>query len=315
MIDRIIKNFSPFWKNQAMKFRDLILSKFYRYLVNNKLLFILMYKGLLIDLELTNSCNASCIMCPRHVIKSEGFLKEEIFKKIIRKVKKDKIKELYFCGLGEPLLHPKIADFIGYCIKNKINTSLNTNGYLFNPEMQDKLIKKGLKKVIFSIPSINKEIFERIHKGLSYDIVMNHLKEAIKRKEIDVSLNIVISQLNRNNIKELIEFCNDYHLSYTWFRINNRGIQDFNYDLILKKKYRSKDFTLKFGEICSISSLITFIGYNGGVYLCSNDVKRKNKLCNYTDYPINKIIYLKKMYFERQAKLCNSCTVSTYMQN
>lgn len=312
---RIIEKLSPYWKNIAIYIRNVILAKFYKVFLRNEFLFKLIYRGFIIDLELTNVCNAKCIMCPRELMSKFGYIDEDLFKNVIKKVKNDSIRYVFLCGLGEPLLHPKIIDFIDYCTKEKVNIALNTNGILFDKKIQADVIQAGLKHVIFSIPSINPTIFKKLHRGIDYDIVMKNLNDAISNPRLEVSINVMISKINLPHIKELVEYLDENQVKFHSFRVNNRAIQGFNEDLIIPKKYKSSNYSLKLGNLCPLSSLITFIGYDGAVYPCANDVLRENKICNYLNHPINQVIYFKNKYFLKKEKLCNNCTIHTYLVN
>ncbi len=292
---KLICQVPPLLKNNVMKL-------FYHLPLWLKIKF---QRGLIsIDLEITNACNANCLMCPRHKIKQIGFIKEKLFKKIVLKITKEKMKTVFFSGLGEPLLHPKLVKFIDFSIKNDIYPILFTNGFLLNKNMQDKLIKKGLKDFRISIPSINKDVFEKINREISFATVIKNLKDLIKHKNIDITINIVVSKLNEDYIEQIIDFCRKNNIKWDFFSITNRGIPDFNKNLTSYNSYETQNF-IKIENICPISSTITFIGYDGGVYLCCNDIKREHKICDYLNYPLLKILELKKKYFRLPIELCN----------
>jgi MoaA/NifB/PqqE/SkfB family radical SAM enzyme len=62
-----------------------------------------------IDLELTNACNMTCPHCHRSVMqRSEGFMSERLFCKLIDEVARYRHCNLCMVGLGEPGLHPKL---------------------------------------------------------------------------------------------------------------------------------------------------------------------------------------------------------------
>jgi len=59
------------------------------------------YNVSILQLELTNKCNANCIFCKRD--SKQGFMDIELFKKLILEFPEAKTVMPWFCG--EPLLH------------------------------------------------------------------------------------------------------------------------------------------------------------------------------------------------------------------
>ena len=70
-----------------------------------------MYKK--VYLEITNNCNLNCRFCIKNS-RPTKFMELNEFKIILDKLK-EHTKYLYFHLLGEPILHPKINEFIEYC--------------------------------------------------------------------------------------------------------------------------------------------------------------------------------------------------------
>ncbi|MBQ2873148.1 MAG: radical SAM protein [Bacilli bacterium] len=83
-----------------------------------------------IYLEITNACNLNCPFCIKNKRKVE-YLTFDNYKLIIDKIK-NHTKEIYFHILGEPLLHPKIINFIEYANEEGLLVNVTTNGYLIN---------------------------------------------------------------------------------------------------------------------------------------------------------------------------------------
>ncbi|MFQ5646109.1 MAG: radical SAM protein, partial [bacterium] len=62
----------------------------------------------LLSIELTNHCNASCIMCPRkEMTRKKGHMEFSLFKKIINDCRSQPLKKINLFWFGESLLYPK----------------------------------------------------------------------------------------------------------------------------------------------------------------------------------------------------------------
>ena len=65
----------------------------------------------LIDVELTNRCNALCSFCPRDVTPEQGFMSFETFSKVIERANElDIVPRITLTGQGESTLHPQLLE-------------------------------------------------------------------------------------------------------------------------------------------------------------------------------------------------------------
>ncbi|MEL0114280.1 MAG: radical SAM protein, partial [Rickettsiales bacterium] len=111
----------------------------------------------LIDLEVTNTCNFRCLMCPtgnysQH--RKAGFMAEETYYKLVEECRPHGTA-LRYIGWGEPLTHPHIVDFIRAASDANLLTHLNTNGSKMTEEMARALIDAGLKSIKFSFQGVD----------------------------------------------------------------------------------------------------------------------------------------------------------------
>ena len=106
-----------------------------------------------IYVEITNTCNLNCSFCSK-VEKPKRIMTKEEFSHILSEIKPF-TDNIYLHVKGEPLLHPKLIDFLNIAEKNDIKINIATNGILF-PRKVDELIKcNSLQKINFSLHSEN----------------------------------------------------------------------------------------------------------------------------------------------------------------
>ena len=190
-----------------------------------------MYKKVYI--EITNNCNLSCDFCIKNTRKNK-FMNINDFEIILNKLK-EHTNYLYFHVLGEPLMHPKINEFINLAKENNFNVNITTNGYLIKRISNNKNIrqinislhsfnekyKKTLEdyfKDIFEVTDILKEYTyinyriwinstykERILKILEekYNIKINEHTKLDKNTYIDFDKNFLWPDLNNNYYNEV----------------------------------------------------------------------------------------------------------------
>lgn len=119
------------------------------------------------------ACNFRCNYCvfstkiaDRGFVSSETFLDFDLYKKCVDDMTHfpDKLKVLRFVGMGEPLLHKRIADMVEYTAKSGITDRVEilSNASLLTREMSDNLLKAGLARLIISIQGTNAEKYKLV---------------------------------------------------------------------------------------------------------------------------------------------------------
>ena len=102
-----------------------------------------------IYLEISNLCNLSCAFCPG-TKRQKKLLNEEEFSALLPKIR-PYTDFLYFHLMGEPLLHPKLEQFLALAGEAGFKVILTTNGTLL-PKQQEILLKApALHKVNISL--------------------------------------------------------------------------------------------------------------------------------------------------------------------
>ncbi|MFL0267157.1 radical SAM/SPASM domain-containing protein [Candidatus Clostridium radicumherbarum] len=106
-----------------------------------------------IYIEITNVCNLSCDFCPVTKRKPE-FMSLETFEKILIDIKPYS-DFIYLHVKGEPLLHPKIDEFLEISEAYGFKVNLTTNGTLIDKVICKIINKKALRQINFSLHSFD----------------------------------------------------------------------------------------------------------------------------------------------------------------
>lgn len=113
-------------------------------------------------LEITNACNLNCSFC--HKTKRDiKYISKEEFLIAAQKVRSF-ADYLYFHLMGEPLLHPDLAEFFKIAYELKFKVILTTNGTLLKKREDILLNSPSLFKVSISLHS-----FEANEMGMDID--------------------------------------------------------------------------------------------------------------------------------------------------
>ncbi|MBX3041914.1 MAG: radical SAM protein [Bdellovibrionaceae bacterium] len=106
-----------------------------------------------INIEISNICNLQCSFCPE-VIRSKKLMDIDLFESIIRQVAP--LTELVcFHLMGDPLVHPRLADLIRICEDHAVKIFFVTNGVLLREKQAALLESSAFQQINFSLHSFH----------------------------------------------------------------------------------------------------------------------------------------------------------------
>jgi radical SAM protein with 4Fe4S-binding SPASM domain len=106
-----------------------------------------------INIEISNICNLQCSFCPE-VLREKKMMSVELFEKIISQVHLI-TKQVCLHLMGDPLVHPKLEEFIKICEKYNVRIFFVTNGVLLRDDKIDLLLHPIIEQINFSLHSYN----------------------------------------------------------------------------------------------------------------------------------------------------------------
>jgi len=134
-------------------------------------------------IELTNYCNLACSACPRSsMTRKVGFMDFSLFKGIISQLK-GHVGFLWLHNFGEPLFHPEIGRFIGYCSENNIRTGLSTNATVLDEDKASMLLDSGLDHIVLAIDGATSATYQRMRHGGDFENVRKNIEYFLNLKK------------------------------------------------------------------------------------------------------------------------------------
>src|SRR5690349_17998375 len=94
--------------------------------------------------EVTDNCNATCIMCPRDKHehgREHGIMDQAKYEKSIDEVVKLGAQKTVLTGFGEPMLDKRLEDKVAYAHKKGLGTYFITNASALTPRRSRKLME------------------------------------------------------------------------------------------------------------------------------------------------------------------------------
>lgn len=151
-------------------------------------------------IEISGACNGRCLQCYAVDIREQGFMKEEIFSKILFALDRLGYKEAYIVG-GEPMLHPNVTDFCRKAKEAGLYTILVTTGDQLNNPDKAKDLLINTDEITISVRSVHPDVHNSVVNGLGWDVGGNSVDEPKRggfRQTLDAlkTLSEVKKQLN-----------------------------------------------------------------------------------------------------------------------
>lgn len=174
-----------------------------------------------IDIEVASICDLACPHCYReYIVTPDKIMKEELFKKIIKQIEELEVPSIKLNWRGEPLLNPKILEFIDLAKKaGVIEVSINTNATTLDEKKTEKLINSGLDQIIFSFDGGSKKTYEKMRPGRfknnKFDRIYENIKNfCVKKKELNkvfpiTKIQMVMTKTTRNEVGSFFNLFSD----------------------------------------------------------------------------------------------------------
>jgi radical SAM protein with 4Fe4S-binding SPASM domain len=104
-----------------------------------------------VNVEISNICNLQCSFCPE-VIRAKKLIDLELFERIIQQIAPI-TDQVCFHLMGDPLVHPKLAELVEISGRYKVPIFLVTNGVLLREPQAELLLHPAFRQVNFSLHS------------------------------------------------------------------------------------------------------------------------------------------------------------------
>jgi MoaA/NifB/PqqE/SkfB family radical SAM enzyme len=185
------------------------------------------------ELALDNTCNLECVMCNGRYSSSIRRNKEKLppikslFNESFREEFKAFIPHLetvVFAG-GEPFLIPLYYDLWEDIIQLNPDCEISvvTNGTILNQKVKD-VLNRGNFRINLSFEATTKSTYEAIRKNAIYEAVlknMNYFGQYMTNKGETLNIPACPLKHNKNELPDLIRFCNTKNYSLNFVHVNN----------------------------------------------------------------------------------------------
>lgn len=176
-----------------------------------------------LELDITNYCQAKCPLCPRENVHDQNsqqvfdntHMSVDHFKKVLDGIPPH-IKRLYFCGdYGDPMMHPKIGDIIDLSVQKGLDVEISTNGALRKPEWYTKIGNQHGRKlhIIFAIDGINAQEHARYRINVDFEKAWANF-EAFSKTKAETSWQFILFNYNFNSVPKAMSIANQMKVRF-----------------------------------------------------------------------------------------------------
>lgn len=168
-----------------------------------------------LQIEPVGMCNLRCEMCPIQ-FRQDGppygppaFMAFDDFTQLIDQFAG--LKELHLQGLGEPMMHPRFFDMVGYATERGIRVSTNSNLTLLSEKRAALCVSSGLVAISVSLDAATAPVFEKIRVKARFTKVLRNIDRLVTaraqagQRQPDIRLVMVIMQQNLDELPDLVE--------------------------------------------------------------------------------------------------------------
>ena len=139
--------------------------------------------------ELTNQCNFDCDFCAHRFMKREKrHMDFSLACRILDEITREKIVDRVLPHfVGEPLLYPRLFEFLERTKEKDLPIELFTNGSLLDEKNIKRLYDMNIKRLLLSFQTPDKVSFAFRHAPLSFDEFLRKTESIIENKFISNS--------------------------------------------------------------------------------------------------------------------------------
>ncbi len=165
-----------------------------------------------IYVEPSGRCNLDCVTCIRNVWAAPNeIMSNATYERILADLPQfSPTPTIFFGGLGEPLMHPRLPQMIAQAKALGAPVELITNGTLLTERLARRLIEAGLDRLWVSLDGATPESYADVRLGASLPKVIanvkrfSQLRPAAIRPHPEIGISFVAMQRNIQDLPNLM---------------------------------------------------------------------------------------------------------------
>ncbi|HNB42580.1 MAG TPA: radical SAM protein [Burkholderiaceae bacterium] len=170
----------------------------------------------LANIEITTRCNLGCPACARTQLKRQSrHMDLDTYRRVLEGL--PHAWRIVLVGLGEPLLHPEVVEFVRIATAEGRRVSLVNNAMALDADLAEALCNAGLAAITFSLDAVSQTGAERVRTGSDMALIAANIRTLLdlrRRRNLDLGV-AAFTALSRDNLDEfaaIVDFAADLGL-------------------------------------------------------------------------------------------------------
>jgi len=178
-------------------------------------------------IENTAQCNAHCTICPRErLTRRQAPMSMELFQRILGQIMPfaKSVKRVDLHGFGEPMIDELLPERIRLVKALGIrHVHIVSNGSKLDGKYALSLLDAGLDSIKFSFYGAEKDGYERLMRGLDYDLVLENINNFLKlRNEGGYGTKVIVQNLVAD-FNPAADYCESWKSQFHGLRLGAYG--------------------------------------------------------------------------------------------
>jgi len=170
----------------------------------------------IVHVGITTYCNLNCPACPTGnsgLGRAAEHLELGAYERMLDEIG-DRLMMLLFWDWGEPLMHPRISNFISLASRQDIFSLISTNGLVACSERQlTRLIESGLSYIIVCVDGATQESYDKYRIGGDLSRVLTTIERLVKLRGESaypvIEFRSLATRYNENEFPALLRMAQD----------------------------------------------------------------------------------------------------------
>lgn len=175
-----------------------------------------------VQIEPVGQCNLRCEMCPIQ-FREDGpphgppaFMPFDLFSRLVDDM--PDLEHLHLQGLGEPMMHPRFADMVGYAARKGVRVTTNSNLTLMNVARAERCLTSGLDTIHVSLDGASAATYESIRVRARLDRVLRNIECVLEARDRlgserpHLRLVMVIMRRNLHELPDIVRLAKQYRM-------------------------------------------------------------------------------------------------------
>jgi len=284
-----------------------------------------------IIIDVTNSCNLRCPVCPVTfaMTRPRGLMRFELFCLIIDDFIAEKNKpEIFFNFSGEPTLNKQLPDMIAYASKNGHGTFVSTNATRLGTESAERIIHSGLSRIALCLDGFSKTAQEAYRVNSDFDAVKKNIetflsvKRRLNARNPVTILQTLLTSYSEPQIDDLLKWAKECGFDKVRFKTfslgshTSREMRAAYSHFLPESRALRRHADARESILCSVPRSQTVVFWNGDLGLCCIDYDQIVQLPNVKEtgflsaFRSDEAARARRRGFAKQFKICQSCSYS-----